>query len=74
MNETEKEMRKGFEDLVTRNVRTIEGYTRDSRRMVRELEKKVDTLEGKLRAQDEAMAALRLQLANVQAIVYRGGT
>jgi hypothetical protein len=74
MEAGEFENRKAFEEVVTSNVRTGIDYSKETRRLFRELEMKLDNLDGMIRTQNTVIEGLRLQLAGVQAELFRGGT
>lgn len=74
MDETEKILRKNFEDVTTRNVTTAVDFSQETRRIVRKLEKKIELLEGIIRQQDKQNELIRLQLSKIQMKVYSGGT
>ena len=74
MEAGDKEIRKAFEDVTTRNVKAAVDHCNTTRAMMRELEEKVAKLEGHIRTQDETISRLRAQLASVQTKVFSGGT
>ena len=74
MEAGERELRKAFEEVTTRNVQATVSHSNETRRIVRELEKKIELLEGIVRNQNTIIDSLRLQLANVQTKVFSGGT
>lgn len=74
MEPGEKELRKAFEDVTTKNVKTTVDYSTETRKMVRDLEEKVGKLEGMLQSQTSIIEAMRAQLACVQTRVFSGGT
>jgi predicted RNase H-like nuclease (RuvC/YqgF family) len=74
MDSGEKELRQAFEEVTTKNVKTVVEYTTQTRELVRELEEKIRKLEGLVHSQNQTISALRVQLATVQAKVFSGGT
>ena len=74
MEAGEIELRKVFEDVTTKNVKTILEYSKETRELTRRLEEKVVKLEGIIRNQGTEIQALRQQLAAVQTIVFSKGT
>lgn len=70
----EKEAKKAFEEVTTRNVKTMIAYSKDTRELVRTLEDKITLLEGISRNQIEIINALKVQLAQVQTKLFAGGT
>jgi len=74
MESGEKELRKTFEDTTTNNVKTISDYTKETRRIVRELEVRLNTANNMIINQNTTIDNLRLHLSNVQAKVFSGGT
>ena len=74
MTGTEVELRRAFEGTTTRNVKTIERYSNDTRKIVRELETKIKGLEHTIETQNENIKNLKTQLSAVQTKVFSGGT
>jgi len=74
MESGEHENRKAFEEVTTKNVKTGVDYSTDTRKLFRELEKKVEILEGIVRNQNTTIEQFRLQLAGVQTKLFSGGT
>jgi predicted RNase H-like nuclease (RuvC/YqgF family) len=74
MEAGERELKKAFEDVTTQNVRTIQDYTRETRKMVRALSDEVGQLKNMIVTRDEEIAQLRKQIALAQARIYVGGT
>lgn len=74
MEAGERELRKAFEEVTTRNVKAILDHNNETRKMVIELINKINTLEGKVREQDGTISQLRMMLSTIQAKVYQGGT
>jgi len=74
MESGEKELRKAFEDVTTSNVKAVLDFSQGTRELVRTLEQRMNRLEEE-RKQDKALIeSLRLQIANMQTIIYGGGT
>ena len=74
MEAGERESRKAFEDVTRNNVRTVIDYSKATRELVRESNKKVEHIEKLLQEQNNTIAQLRQQLAVVQGKLYNGGT
>ena len=74
MEQGELEHRKAFEETATKNIRTIGAYTTDTRNLVRDQDKKIKDLEGLMLTQTKRIDNLQIQIANLQAIVYKNGT
>ncbi len=68
------ELRKAFEEVTTKNVRTVVAFSKDTRELVRKLEQKVEHLAATSRSQTDTIEQLRMQLSVVQAKLYGGGT
>jgi len=74
MESGEKEMRMAFEEVTTRNVKTMIAYSTETRQIVRDMQEKVDLVQAQLRQADEKINNLTRQLSVVQAKLYSGGT
>jgi chaperonin cofactor prefoldin len=74
MKSGELELKKAFEDVTTNNVRAAIEYSNETRKLVRVLEKKVESLDGSIRQYQEQIDFLKKQLTNIQIKVYSGGT
>jgi len=74
MESGEKEMRMAFEEVTTRNVKTMITYSTETRQIVRDMQEKVDLVQAQLRQADEKINNLTRQLSIVQAKLYSGGT
>ena len=70
----EKELRKIFEDITTNNVKAVLGHANETRTMLRDVEKKIKSLENFVLTQNGLIDNLRVQLASVQAKLYEKGT
>ncbi|OEU68458.1 MAG: hypothetical protein BBJ57_07210 [Desulfobacterales bacterium PC51MH44] len=70
----DRQIIKAMEDAMTNNIRSAIAHGNETRKTTRILEEKVLSLDGLVRQQQEIIEALRQQLSNVQAIVFRGGT
>ena len=73
MESGEKELRKVFEETTVNNVRAGVEHSNVTRQLVRQLEKKVDLLEGNIRTFTERMDAMQQQITNLQSKLYKGG-
>jgi len=74
MESGEKELRKAFEDVTTNNVRAAVTHGNETRKLVRELEEKIKSLDGIIRQVDEKIEGLRGQITSMQMKIYSGGT
>ena len=74
MESGERELRKAFEEVTTRNVVAAIGYGNETRKLTKELLDKVNQLEEQVRLQDKTINDLRLLLTNVQAKLYSRGS
>lgn len=74
MEAGEREMRKAFEEVTTRNVQAAIDYSNSTRKMVNELVTKVDHLEKAIIEKDKVINDLRLQIVNIQQRLYSGGS
>lgn len=74
MEAGEKELRKAFEDVTTGNVKTILDFSTVTRKIVRDLETRVVSLELKLIEQNKVINELKMQLASVQMTLFNKGT
>jgi len=70
----DRQIIKAMEDVITNNVKAAVAHGNETRKLVRELEKKVISLDGLVRQQQEIIAGYRQQLSTIQAIVFKGGT
>ena len=74
MESGEYENRKAFEEVTTKNVKTMIGFSEDTRELIRNFEERMIKLESILRQQNVELSNFRLQLAGVQAKLFNGGT
>ena len=65
---------KNHEEITTKNLLTIQDHTNETRRIVREIESKVQHLEAIISQKDQEIAQIRAQLVAIQQKVYSGGT
>lgn len=72
--ETDKILRKHFEDVTVRNLESVILYGKDTRQVVRDLETKLLQYDDKFQKQDQTIQQLKKQLVMVQSIVFKGGT
>lgn len=70
----EKELLKIFEETSNKNIKMILDHSNETRKIVRDLEKKVTQFEEQIRIQNTTIEDLRKLLVNVQMKVYSGGT
>lgn len=62
----EKDLRQAFEKVTTRNVTAAVAHGNETRKMFRELEKKVDNLQNTIITRDEEIKNLELRVAKLQ--------
>jgi uncharacterized coiled-coil protein SlyX len=74
MEPGELELRKAFEEVTTKNVQTNIDYSKDTREIVRELEKRVENLDALIRSQNTIINNLNIRLATIQNKLISGGT
>lgn len=74
MDETDKEFRRIFEQTTTRNVRAAVAFSNDTRKLIHDLEARVERLEQQNRLLVEQLEQFRIMLAGVQAKLFSGGT
>lgn len=74
MEAGELEIKKAFEEVTTKNVRTIQDYTTETRNLVRVLEESVKQLKNMIAQRDVDLASIKQQLSLIQAKQYSGGT
>lgn len=68
------ELMAAFEETITRNVTTIQEYTKETRKLVRELENRVKQLKDLVVQKDTEVKELRQQVSLLQGKLYAGGT
>jgi predicted RNase H-like nuclease (RuvC/YqgF family) len=74
MEAGEKEMRQVFEDVTTNNVKTVVAYTKDTREILRKLEKKVEKLNELIRQYDKRFEEMKKQIVVLQTKLFAGGS
>lgn len=74
MSAGEKEIVLASEEVQRRNILTMLDYGKESRKLVRELEAKVDQLQAQIRVQDGKFDELKTQFVAIQMKLYSGGT
>lgn len=74
MDAGELELRKVFEEVTTRNVTTVIDFSKVTREIVRDLEKRIEKQDKLLRLYDERFAEMQKQLVVLQTKLYSGGT
>lgn len=74
MESGELQLRKAFEETTTRNVKTISEYTKETRKLVRDLEQSVQELKNMIVERDKQIGELRQQVSVLQGKIYAGGT
>ena len=70
----DREIMKAMEETTAGNIKAMLEHGNESRRLFRDLEKKVRSLDGLVRAQQVEIAGLRTLLASLQQRVYQVGT
>jgi predicted RNase H-like nuclease (RuvC/YqgF family) len=70
----EKELRKAFEETTKRNISAMIEHGNETRKLVRELEEKIQFLQNALQSREEDIKQLRIQLASIQTKLFSGGT
>jgi len=70
----ELELKKAFEETTTRNVKMILDHSNETRRLVLILEQKILTIEQSIQIQNEKLEFIKKLLADLQGIIYKGGT
>ena len=74
MEAGELEIKKGLEEVQTRNITTIIKFVEDSRQMILAQQIKIDSLNSQIVAQAELLNQFRVQLAHLQTKVFSGGS
>lgn len=72
--QTDRILARASEEVVRKNILTMQDYTKESRKMVRVLEKKVEQLNNQIKLQDEKFEEMRVQFTAIQMKIYSGGT
>ncbi len=70
----DREVMKAMEEVTTNNVRAAITFGNETRQLVLEQNKKIDSLNGLCQQQQQQIAAMTKQMAGLLAIAYRGGT
>ena len=70
MGSGEKELRQVFEEVTTKNLKTTIDFSQETRKMFRDLEKKVTRLESVVVTQNEINQGLKSQIQTIQAKLY----
>lgn len=65
---------KNFEDIIRRNVLTIQDYSKDTRKLVRAQEKEVEHLKKLVMSKDAEIATLKQQVATIFQKLYQEGS
>ena len=74
MGAGDREVVEAFEEVITRNVRSVVNYSDETRKIVRELERHIDILHNQVVGYQERLEQMQSQVAALQAKVYAGGT
>jgi len=70
----DKELRKAFEETTKRNINAMLEHGNETRKLVKELEEKIQFLQNALQSREEDVKQLRIQLASIQTKLFSGGT
>ena len=70
MGSGEKELRQVFEEVTTKNLKTTIDFSQETRKMFRDLEKKVTRLESVVVTQNEINQGLKSHIQTIQAKLY----
>ena len=71
---SDKELREAFEETTRRNITAVIEHGNETRKIVRELEEKVQFLQNAVHSRDEDIKQLRIQLVSIQTKLFSGGT
>lgn len=71
---SDKEIREAFEATTNKNIKAVIQFTEDTRKLVRELENKVQFLQNDLISRHEEIKQLKIQNASILTKLVRGGT
>lgn len=74
MDETEKDLRKAFENVTTGNVNAVIEYCKTTRAMTWELMETVERQNNVIVAQNATINEFKKQLAGIQTKLFAGGT
>ena len=70
----EKEQMKAMEEVTRRNVTAAVSHGNETRKLVKDLESKVDQLQRQIRIQDNKIEEINKGLLAIRAKIYQGGT
>jgi len=74
IQQTEKELRKAFEETTTRNLTAVVTHTNNTRELVRTLEEEITTLKNMVVTYTDQINQLKMQVSKLQQKAYAGGT
>ncbi len=74
MKSGEKELRLAFEEVTTNNVKAVVDHSNETRKIVRELEDKLNSLGDLIRNYDTTIDLLKQQITHLQMKMFSGGT
>ena len=74
MESGELELRKAFEQVTTNNLKMIQDYTTETRKIMRKTEEEVQELKNMIAMRDKQLTEMRTQLSVLQAKIYQGGS
>ena len=72
--EVERELRKAFEEVTIRNVLMIQGYSKETRKLVRQLQTNVETLTRELITYKQLMEQKDQRIASLLQVIATKGT
>lgn len=70
----EKELKQAFEEVSIRNIRAISDYSKETRKLTRELQEKVLNLQNSMFDRDKLIERLQTQITSLQQKLYSGGS
>jgi len=70
----ELEVKKAFEETTSRNVKACVAHANETRRLLRDIEKKIQDLDNLIRSKDAEIENLKSQISKIQQKLYSGGS
>jgi len=74
MEAGELELRKVFEEVTRKNVQVTIEYSKDTRRLVRELEIEIKNMRNTILSKSQEISMLKTQIAQIQGQLYQKGS
>lgn len=74
MDETDKDLRRAFEDVTLRNLKTMTAYNEATREIVSQFEAQLNRMGDVIVLQNDIIARYENQLTALQQKVFSGGT